>query len=211
MTKSWWPKWHEGYEIEDSFLHQRLQDVKRVLVRSIREFDRPVRIISVCAGQGRDVIEVLRDDPSLNVKDAYLFEIDPENVAFGENLVSHYRLNNVNYVIGDASITSVYKEFVPTDILMLCGIFGNVSQADIKTTLKAATTLLVRGGVVIWTRHRGEPNIVPEIQIWAKDLDFHEIELIAPPETLYAVGSNRYLGPAKKFEAQIKMFEFMTN
>ena len=44
-------------------------------------------------------------------------------------------------VIGDAGVPTSFADHVPADLLLLCGIFGNVADAEIRTTLNTA-----RGG-----------------------------------------------------------------
>lgn len=41
-------------------------------------------------------------------------------------------------VCGDASVTSAYVGAVPADLVLLCGIFGNISDADIRATVAMA-------------------------------------------------------------------------
>ena len=43
---------------------------------------------------------------------------------------------------------------LPVDVLLLVGIFGNVSDVDIETTIRAVPRLCTNGAIVIWTRHR---------------------------------------------------------
>lgn len=52
----------------------------------------------------------------------------------------------------------------PVDLLMLCGIFGNVSEQGIKATVSGTPALLRDGGAVIWTRGATDPDLRPAIR-----------------------------------------------
>ena len=54
-----WTEWHKPYDDPDSRLARRLAVVQEHLGRALDERTGPVRLISMCAGQGRDVIPVL--------------------------------------------------------------------------------------------------------------------------------------------------------
>jgi hypothetical protein len=63
----------------------------------------------------------------------------------------------------------------PADLLLLCGIFGSVSDADIERTAAAAPALCAPGATVIWTRHRRPPDLTPRIRGWFTDAAFDEV------------------------------------
>ncbi len=88
------------------------------------------------------------------------------------------------------------------DVLMLCGIFGNISDADVEHCVEAARALVRPGGTVIWTRgsrvpddptdQRGDPAE------WVRGLfaaaGFEEVAFVAPPDASYRVGMCRLEG-----------------
>ena len=42
----------------------------------------------------------------------------------------------------DAGDTSAFADELPVDLLLLCGIFGNISEADIRATVSAVPAML---------------------------------------------------------------------
>ena len=68
-----------------------------------------------------------------------------------------------------------FADALPADVLLLCGIFGNVSDRDINRTVQAAPALCRAGATVIWTRHRRPPDLTPRIRQWFADSGFAEI------------------------------------
>ena len=59
-------------------------------------------------------------------------------------------------------------------------VFGNLSDDDIATTVPAMPTFLAPGGTVIWTRHRGEPDMATTIDGWFADSGFARLSSPAP-------------------------------
>jgi hypothetical protein len=54
-------------------------------------------------------------------------------------------LGRVSVVVGDAGETATFAHDVPADLILLCGIFGNISEDDIATTIKATPAMLNAG------------------------------------------------------------------
>jgi hypothetical protein len=77
-------------------------------------------------------------------------------------------------------------------VLLLCGIFGNVTDHDIKRIVQAASALCRPGATVIWTRHRRPPDLTSQVRAWFADGGFEEIAFDAlETDGLMSVGVNR--------------------
>jgi hypothetical protein len=70
-----------------------------------------------------------------------------------------------------------FADALPADMLMLCGIFGNVSDRDIQRTVKAAPALCRPGATVTWTRHRRPPDLTPRLRAWFAASGFEQSAL----------------------------------
>ncbi len=72
-----WLRWHEQYDDPESPLRQRLALVQSHLSDALFSAPPgPVRLVSLCAGQGRDVIGVLPRHPRRADVTAVLVEAD---------------------------------------------------------------------------------------------------------------------------------------
>jgi hypothetical protein len=62
---------------------------------------------------------------------------------------------------------------VPADLVLVCGVLGNISDADAERTIDHCTRLCRTGGTVVWTRnrHRG-PDLVPQVCGWLEERGF---------------------------------------
>jgi hypothetical protein len=58
-----WQAWHEGYDDPTSSLSRRLAVVRRLLGPVVAELGPDQRVLSLCAGDGRDVVPVIAARP----------------------------------------------------------------------------------------------------------------------------------------------------
>jgi hypothetical protein len=150
-----------------------------------------VRLVSLCAGQGHDVIGVLENHPRRDAVTAVLAEAGAPNAQIARRRAAA-GLGQVRVRRADASRPAAFADALPADILLLCGIFGNLSDADIERTAAAAPALCAPGATVIWTRHRRPPDLTPRIRAWFTGAGFEELAFdTLDTSTLAAVGAGR--------------------
>jgi hypothetical protein len=189
-----WARWHDGYEDPSSPLSIRLAIVRAHLANAITMAPPgPVRLVSLCAGQGHDVLSVLPDHPRRDDVTAVLVELDPRNARLAAARAARQGLAGVEVREADAGVTAGYADALPADVLLLCGIFGNVSDEDVGRTVAAAPALCAPGGTAIWTRHRRPPDLTPLVREWFAAAGFAEVAFEAPEtgSTLIGVGVHR--------------------
>ena len=107
----------------------------------------------------------------------------------------------------DASITDAYVGAVPADLILLCGVLGNVSAADIANTICHLPRLCAPGATVIWTRHRHPPDLAPYIRETFEQAGFEELTFEDSPP--FGVGANRLLASPQPFQDGLRLFKFM--
>ena len=188
-----WAAWHEAYDDPSSPLSARLRSVQAHLSDAISQAPAgPIRLVSLCAGQGRDVIGVLPSHPRREDVRAVLVEADPRNAGVARSAAAALDLAQVEVREADASLVAGFADALPAGVLLLCGIFGNVSDSDIRRTVQAAPALCHRGATAIWTRNRRPPDLTPQIREWFTAAGFDEIAFDAVETTaLTSVGVAR--------------------
>jgi hypothetical protein len=188
-----WVRWHDAYDDPGSGLSTRLALVQGYLSLALATApEGRIRVVSLCAGQGRDVIGVLAVHPRKNDVAALLVELDPANAETARDRAAAAGLTGVTVRRADAGIVTSCADALPADVLLLCGIFGNVSDEDIHRTVTAAGAMCAPGGTVIWTRHRRPPDLTTSIRFWFTDAGFEEMAFEKPATpTLTGVGVNR--------------------
>jgi Putative methyltransferase len=188
-----WVDWHRGYDDPSSSISARLERVRLHLADAISQAPpRPVQILSLCAGQGHDVLGVLPDHPRRKDVRALLVEFDSHNAAVARDRAAQAGLTQVEVREADAGDVTSFADVLPADVLLLCGIFGNVGDADIRRTVEAAPALCADGATVIWTRHRRAPDLTPQLRAWFAAGGFDEVAFDAlDTEKLTTVGVHR--------------------
>ncbi len=117
------------------------------------------------------------------------------------------RLGEVEVVVADASMTDAYEGAVPADLVLLCGVFGNISADDIANAVGHLPRLCAPGATVIWTRHRHPPDPTPYIRETFERGGFGELAFEDSPP--FGVGANRLIGPPLPFTSGVRLFEFI--
>ena len=188
-----WVAWHAAYDDPSSPLSVRLRLVCEHLSCALDQAaPGPVRLVSLCAGQGRDVLGVLPGHPRRDDVSALLVEANPHLAAQARHRAADAGLTGVEVREADAGRLASFADALPADVLLLCGIFGNVSTSDIQRTVEAAPAMCAPGAIVVWTRHRRAPDITPQIREWFCANGFDEVAFDAPDtDSLTGVGVNR--------------------
>jgi predicted RNA methylase len=210
MTNADWLGWHDAYDQPDSWLQRRLAVVQRRLRDALDTAPPgPISVVSMCAGQGRDLLGVLPDHPRRPDVTARLVELDPRNVALARQAVRAAGLDGVEVVQGDAALCSSYAGAVPADIVLACGVFGNITDEDLQFTVANLPSFCRTGSTVIWTRNVGRHDITPTIREWFADNGFSEVGFDVEDGYPFSVGAHRLTGPALPFAPEIRLFQFI--
>lgn len=203
-----WHAWHGDYDQPDSALARRLAVVRERIGEALDAAPPgPIRVISVCAGQGRDLLGVLPGHPRRADVTARLVELDPRNAAAARRTVRETGLDQVEVRLGDAALTWYYADIAPAHLVLMCGIFGNLSHADLQRTIATCPQLCATGGTLIWTRHRRAPDMVPRVCQWLEDRGF-ERRWLSEPGAGFGVGTHRFTGTPEPLDPDRRMFTF---
>jgi hypothetical protein len=192
-----WVRWHRDYETPGSSLARRLAVVRRDLHWALDEAPRSPdgtrRLISLCAGDGRDVLPVLAGHPAGRAVRAVLIELDPDLSAAARATAADLGLANVEVRTADAGTADTYRDGEPAHVLLACGVFGNISIEDMRRTVATLPSLLVPGGIAIWTRGRGlgEDDRSGEVRARFAQHGFTELDFTRPDDARFRVGMSR--------------------
>ena len=204
-----WLAWHEGYNDPTSPHARRLVVVQDHIRAFLDRCDAPsIRAVSLCSGSGADFLPVLAEHPAGRRTRARLIESHPELAERARATARELALEGVEVFTGDASTTDALVGAVPADLVLVCGVFGNISDDDVYRTVRALPQLCAEGATVVWTRHRHEPDLTPAIREWLGEVGFAEGSFDSPGVGDYAVGSHVLVGPARRLELGVRLFTF---
>jgi hypothetical protein len=202
-----WQAWHREYDAPGSRLARRLAVVQGFIRDALdRMPPGPIRVLSLCAGEGRDLLGVLATHPRAADVTARLVELDPELAA----RAAAHAPPGVEVLCADASTTSAYAGAAPADLVLVCGVFGNVSDRDIHQTVRSLSTLCAPRATVIWTRHRNPPDRTVDIRRWFGEAGFEEQGFVGPDDLLFGVGAHRLAVEPLPYAPDVRLFSFVT-
>lgn len=201
-----WGRWHEDYQRPDSSLARRLAVVRRRISEVLDQCPPgPIRVVSMCAGDGRDLLGVLQCHP--RAKDVWGRLIEWDSMLAEQARAA--APSTIEVVCRDAGQSEAYEGAVPADLVLCCGVFGNVSDDDVITTINSWPMLCTPEATVIWTRGAAGsgPDRREEVRQWARLAGFNEISFDGAPET-YGVGVSQMVRNSEPYRAGVHLFSF---
>ena len=203
-----WAAWHQRYAQPDSVQSLRLPVVQAHIRAFLHGRAEPARLISMCAGDGRDLLGVLEASPDSRVR-ARLVELDADLAACARERALRAGLDGVEVVNGDAGVTDAYAGAVPADLALVCGVLGNVPDEDAERTVRSLPRLCAEDATVVWTRHRRSPDLTPQIRAWLAETGFRELAFDSPGPDSFSVGVHRFEGAPLPLERGLRLFTFV--
>lgn len=234
-----WNAWHDHYADPGSALSARLAVVRSEIRRALAyhaakqaeqaELAEPLTVLSACAGDGRDILGVLAERDALAGQDervgqdalaeqgqrsrarveVALLETDRRNLDRAERFCRDAGLARVRLLDRDAGLSDSYLGAAPADLVLLCGVFGNITDADVRRLIEFLPALCRPGATLIWTRSRRAPDLTPSIRGWLAAARFTELSFTAPPGVQGSVGTNRFDGEPQPLPADQRLFSFV--
>ena len=205
-----WSGWPEKAYQRERY-QQRLLVVQEQLAECLNiALCSPGHILSICAGDGRDVIGVLRSHPRRRDVAAWLVELDRQSVAGGVRRATEAGLaNTVTFLNDDATDYATYKNIPPSDIVLVCGVWGHVPVVERAGLVRAITAFCTPRGTVIWTRgvSKGLAQL-HEIQSHFIGPSWEEVRLHLTPDNRWGVATHRYYGPPVERPESGRIFNF---
>lgn len=203
-------EWHRQYDEPESSLSWRLRRVQAQLAAALDRTSGPVRILSACAGDGRDVIEVLRDRADAHPVSAVLVELHPGIALRAREAAAAAGLTGVQVRERDAGFSDAYAGEVPADIVLLVGILGNISDEDLGRLVAFSPQLCAPGATLIWSRGLDDSDRNDQVRSRYAAAGFTELAYETSGELDGAAfGVDRYDGPPVPLEPGQQLFTFI--
>jgi hypothetical protein len=202
-------EWHKAYDDPSSGLSWRLRTVQRLIGNALDGHPGPIRILSACSGDGRDLLDVLKGRTDSDRVAATLVELHPAIAGqareSGAATASGMEVRNA-----DAGLSDSYHDAVPADLVLLVGIFGNISDADIERLIATTPQFCNHGSTVLWSRGRDPEDRNDLVRATFRAAGFSEIDYVWKDiDNLPAVGAVRYGGQPQPLVMGRRLFTFL--
>jgi Methyltransferase domain len=204
-------KWHEAYDDPGSDLSWRLRHVQAHIRSALDQIEGPVVVLSLCAGDGRDVLRVLAERDDAARVQVTLIELHPVLAQRARDFAAEAGLTNITVQTVDAGNTAAYVGSVPADLVIMIGIFGNISDDDVRRTIHAAPQLCRPGAFLLWSRGTNGADRNCSIRSWVTEAGFVELdyrEFDQAQGERAALGSARYGGASQPLITGRQLFTF---
>ncbi len=204
-----WSHWHRRYRNEP--LKARLGLVRQTLRAALDE--RPagkIRLISICAGDGRDILEDVAKHARRNDIVAWLIDSDSRSVARGQAAAAQLGLDwQVRFRQADASSWETYIDIVPADILLMSGFIGRFTFAELAHFVACVPGLCASGADLIWTRHTygNQGTNFPRVRELFRGHQFSERAFALASTNGFAVGWHRFIGTPISINQNLPLFD----
>src|SRR5690349_16356078 len=120
----------------------------------------------MCAGPGHDIVTATRRHPRGSNVVGRPVELDHRNVTAARAAPDQARITGLEVVEADAGCSDAYIGAAPADLVLACGIFGNIPDDEVKATVEFLPAFCAPGAQVIWTRGPRDDGILERIVSW---------------------------------------------
>ena len=205
-----WNEWHKHYDSQPN-LQERLRNVRREIIAALDECPPgPIQIISVCAGDGRDLLGALENHPRRNDVTALLLDNNAQSVELGKSAAEIIGLGRqLQFVEADATLAKNYASHVPADLILLCGFLGHMLHKEVPGLIESLPMFCKTGGQAIWSRrtilYDGREQIFL-IREFFRKANFVEVHFEAASANGHAVGRARFAGQPKPLDSSRVLF-----
>jgi hypothetical protein len=206
-----WSDWHDAYEDTSSELVGRMLGVRRHVAEIVAEAPAgAVTVLSICGGQGRELIGALEDHPRKSDVRGRLVELDADNTAFANRWATKAGLLGLEIVTGDASLGASYDGLAPVDLVVISGVFGHLSPSDRLRLIDFTRQLCHADTGIVWTSHLSNDGPAEWLRRAFLERRFEEFEhgLVPGDDFQFTVTRSAYRGAPQPFDPHEKIFTF---
>lgn len=212
-----WNDWLKRYDRPNSPHSERLRVVHRLIRRHIADTaPEPVVALSICAGDGRDLLEVLGRRADAERVQATLVELDPRLCERARQRADEFGVGKIDVRQADAGTTETYVGLPPADLVLLVGVFGNIVDSDLRATIEVLPALCSPGALIVWSLRQRPPRNADErrwrnnarrVEIVRRRFEaerFSEV-FVCDPDAVFYVGGHQWdaatppLPPGRRF------------
>jgi SAM-dependent methyltransferase len=201
----------------------RLKVTTRMIAESLAAApEGEIRVLSLCCGDGRDLLGALQDHPRKRDVRALLVDRDASSVQRGQQWAREQGFDGqIEFVHGDAADWTALGAWVPFDVVIISGVFVHLTIEHAQRLVALLPTLCRDGSTVVWNRRvvaaldghdpAGDPiprAQLPDLQGYFAGAGFVTAANEETGPTGHGIFRDVYRGPSVSFEPLRGIFEF---
>jgi hypothetical protein len=140
---------------------------------------------------------------------ARLIELDERNVATAMARAREFGLEHVDAVVADATKPASYVGAVPANVVVVCGVFGNVPDSELGSFIGRLPELCAPAATIVWTRHRRAPDMTEPIGEHFRGAGFERVR--ADRSDAVVVASQKLVRSPRALELDDELFHFVAD
>jgi hypothetical protein len=205
-----WSVWHDEYENPASELNARKRAVQSQVAAIVDQCPAgPVTVLSICGGQGRELLGALENHERRADVRGRIIELDEANSSFARDWARRAGLDDLEVVTGDASLAASYAGLPPVDLVVISGVFGHIGPADRRRTIDFLRQICQTGARVVWTFFNWDLDATQALRDLFRELMFDEESFeVLDGRFASTIGRNRYAGAPVPFDPEARIFTF---
>ena len=204
-----WAEWHRAYADPTSEISRRLVGVTEAIVDVLDAAPPgPIRVLSLCAGEARDLTAAATGHPRAGDLTGCAVELSGGLASIAAAQLAQSG-TSIEVRCADAGRSVHWIDVAPVDLLLVAGIFGNITDDDIRRIAKSVPSIVSEGGTAIWTRHRREPDITPQVRAWFDEAGCVPTSFVSPGPGSFSVGVERHVGNGSTGAVPEVLFRFV--
>jgi hypothetical protein len=166
----------------------------------------PITVVSMCAGQGRDILGVLRDFPRRDETVVTLIEQDRRNAEFARETARAADLTDVSVVVGDAGDSTSYVGLAPASLVIMVGFLTHLGDGDLDRLIAFLPQLSAVSGMALWCAGSQHVDLPTEIRTLFARAGFVPVAVQCDVDPRWNIGIERFEGRPRRLDTGVRLF-----
>ena len=203
-----WFEWHSVYDNPNISLKIRLAVIADFLKFAWENLPRELRILSICAGQAREIEKAVSEGNLDHRSGIDLLDLSEANLAIAVRRLAPLSKGTVTSHVCDAGHSSSYEGHVPANCLVIVGVFSNLSLAHAQRLVARLPQFCSPGAYVIWTRKRDDTDSAGNLRAAFGIAQFRLVRFALVDDVFVVI--HQYCGELQRVQLGERIFEFVS-